>query len=82
MENSNGPNVAEVIIVQGSYSYTTSDGTVINPNYIDDNENGFKPEAYLWTSPRALSKPISTTLVEKSNGSDAAEVIIFQGANM
>lgn len=44
MKKASGPDATDVIIAQGSYSYTAPDGTVINLNYIADDENGFKPE--------------------------------------
>lgn len=31
-------------MAQGGFSYTAPDGTVINLNYIADDENGFRPE--------------------------------------
>lgn len=62
MKKASGPDATDVIIAQGSYSYTAPDGTVINLNYIADDENGFKPEV-------GLNKV-------RGNGPDSAEVII------
>ncbi|KAM3962341.1 cuticular protein 49Ae [Aphomia sociella] len=47
-----GPDATDVIVAQGGFSYTAPDGTVINLNYIADDENGFRPEgAHLPTPP-------------------------------
>ena len=52
LKKASGPDASDVIIAQGAYSYTAPDGTVINLNYIADDENGFKPEgAHLPTPP-------------------------------
>ncbi|XP_063820961.1 endocuticle structural glycoprotein ABD-4-like [Ostrinia nubilalis] len=52
VKKASGPDAADVIIAQGGFSYTAPDGTVINLNYIADDENGFKPEgAHLPTPP-------------------------------
>ncbi|XP_028163693.1 endocuticle structural glycoprotein ABD-4-like [Ostrinia furnacalis] len=52
VKKASGPDTADVIIAQGGFSYTAPDGTVINLNYIADDENGFKPEgAHLPTPP-------------------------------
>lgn len=44
LKKASGPDTSDVIIAQGTFSYTAPDGTVINLNYIADDENGFKPE--------------------------------------
>ncbi|CAD7076721.1 unnamed protein product [Hermetia illucens] len=42
----------DVIVAQGSFSYTAPDGTVINLNYAADDENGFQPQGeHLPTAP-------------------------------
>lgn len=44
LKKASGPDSNDVIVAQGGFSYTAPDGTVINLNYIADDENGFKPE--------------------------------------
>ncbi|KAI8428869.1 hypothetical protein MSG28_007509 [Choristoneura fumiferana] len=52
LKKASGPDSSDVIIAQGAFSYTAPDGTVINLNYVADDENGFKPEgAHLPTPP-------------------------------
>ncbi|XP_035459282.1 endocuticle structural glycoprotein ABD-4 [Spodoptera frugiperda] len=52
LKKATGPDAADVIVAQGGFSYTAPDGTVINLNYIADDDNGFKPEgAHLPTPP-------------------------------
>ncbi|XP_026486353.1 endocuticle structural glycoprotein ABD-4-like [Vanessa tameamea] len=52
LKKATGPDSSDVIIAQGSFSYTAPDGTVINLSYVADDENGFRPEgAHLPTPP-------------------------------
>ncbi|KAL0840387.1 hypothetical protein ABMA28_015644 [Loxostege sticticalis] len=52
LKKASSPDSTDVIVAQGGFSYTAPDGTVINLNYIADDENGFKPEgAHLPTPP-------------------------------
>ncbi|CAH1644285.1 unnamed protein product [Spodoptera littoralis] len=52
LKKASGPDAGDVIVAQGGFSYTAPDGTVINLNYIADDDNGFKPEgAHLPTPP-------------------------------
>ncbi|KAJ8732716.1 hypothetical protein PYW07_015315 [Mythimna separata] len=52
LKKATGPDTSDVIIAQGAFSYTAPDGTVINLNYVADDEGGFKPEgAHLPTPP-------------------------------
>ncbi|XP_059060011.1 endocuticle structural glycoprotein ABD-4-like [Achroia grisella] len=52
LKKATGPDATDVIVAQGGFSYTAPDGTVINLNYIADDESGFRPEgAHLPTSP-------------------------------
>ncbi|CAB3221337.1 unnamed protein product [Arctia plantaginis] len=52
LKKASSPDTADVIVAQGGFSYTAPDGTVINLNYIADDDNGFKPEgAHLPTPP-------------------------------
>ncbi|XP_013189362.1 endocuticle structural glycoprotein ABD-4 isoform X1 [Amyelois transitella] len=52
LKKASGPDAGDVIVAQGGFSYTAPDGTVINLNYIADDEGGFKPEgAHLPTPP-------------------------------
>ncbi|CAG9560432.1 unnamed protein product [Danaus chrysippus] len=52
LKKASSPDTSDVIVAQGGFSYTAPDGTVINLNYIADDENGFKPEgAHLPTPP-------------------------------
>lgn len=44
LKKANAPGASDVIVAQGGFSYTAPDGTVINLNYIADDENGFRPE--------------------------------------
>ncbi|CAH0407741.1 unnamed protein product [Chilo suppressalis] len=44
LKKASGPDAADVIVAQGGFSYTAPDGTVINLNYVADDEGGFKPE--------------------------------------
>uniref|UniRef100_A0A2H1VNS6 SFRICE_031290 n=1 Tax=Spodoptera frugiperda TaxID=7108 RepID=A0A2H1VNS6_SPOFR len=40
LKKATGPDAADVIVAQGGFSYTAPDGTVINLNYIADDDNG------------------------------------------
>ncbi|XP_047514436.1 endocuticle structural glycoprotein ABD-4-like [Pieris napi] len=52
LKKGSGPDSNDVIVAQGAFSYTAPDGTVINLNYVADDENGFRPEgAHLPTPP-------------------------------
>ncbi|OWR51052.1 endocuticle structural glycoprotein ABD-4-like [Danaus plexippus] len=52
LKKASSPDTSDVIVAQGAFSYTAPDGTVINLNYIADDENGFKAEgAHLPTPP-------------------------------
>ncbi|XP_026750983.1 endocuticle structural glycoprotein ABD-4-like [Galleria mellonella] len=52
LKKASGPDATDVIVAQGGFSYTAPDGTVINLNYIADDESGFRPEgAHLPTPP-------------------------------
>ncbi|KAJ8732064.1 hypothetical protein PYW08_014794 [Mythimna loreyi] len=52
LKKASSADTSDVIVAQGAFSYTAPDGTVINLNYIADDENGFKPEgAHLPTPP-------------------------------
>ncbi|XP_045513446.1 endocuticle structural glycoprotein ABD-4-like [Pieris brassicae] len=52
LKKASGPDSNDVIVAQGAFSYTAPDGTVINLNYVADDENGFRPEgAHLPTPP-------------------------------
>ncbi|XP_026729289.1 endocuticle structural glycoprotein ABD-4-like [Trichoplusia ni] len=52
IKKASSPEASDVIVAQGGFSYTAPDGTVINLNYIADDDNGFKPEgAHLPTPP-------------------------------
>ncbi|XP_050663756.1 endocuticle structural glycoprotein ABD-4-like [Leptidea sinapis] len=52
LKKASGPDSTDVIVAQGGFSYTAPDGTVINLNYVADDENGFRPEgAHLPTPP-------------------------------
>ncbi|XP_041976557.1 endocuticle structural glycoprotein ABD-4-like [Aricia agestis] len=52
LKKASSPDASDVIVAQGSFSYTAPDGTVINLNYVADDEGGFKPEgAHLPTPP-------------------------------
>lgn len=44
LKKASGPDASDVIVAQGGFSYTAPDGTLINLNYIADDENGFRPE--------------------------------------
>ncbi|XP_038210261.1 endocuticle structural glycoprotein ABD-4-like [Zerene cesonia] len=44
LKKASGPDSNDVIVAQGAFSYTAPDGTVINLNYVADDENGFRPE--------------------------------------
>ncbi|XP_045446200.1 endocuticle structural glycoprotein ABD-4-like [Melitaea cinxia] len=52
LKKASSPDSNDVIVAQGSFSYTAPDGTVINLSYVADDENGFRPEgAHLPTPP-------------------------------
>ncbi|CAH0727804.1 unnamed protein product, partial [Brenthis ino] len=52
LKKASSPDSNDVIIAQGTFSYTAPDGTVINLSYTADDENGFRPEgAHLPTPP-------------------------------
>ena len=41
LKRSNSPDAADVIVAQGSVSYTDPDGNIVNLSYSADDENGF-----------------------------------------
>lgn len=52
LKKASSPDSNDVIVAQGTFSYTAPDGTVINLSYTADDENGFRPEgAHLPTPP-------------------------------
>lgn len=44
LKKASNPDSSDVIIAQGSFSYTAPDGTLISLNYAADDENGFQPK--------------------------------------
>ncbi|KAJ0179906.1 hypothetical protein K1T71_004497 [Dendrolimus kikuchii] len=52
LKKASGPEASDVIVAQGAFTYTAPDGSVINLNYVADDEGGFKAEgAHLPTPP-------------------------------
>lgn len=52
LKKTNDPENPEVIVAQGSYSYTDPDGNQIQVVYTADDEGGFQPQgAHIPTSP-------------------------------
>lgn len=49
IKKASSPEASDVIVAQGGFSYTAPDGTVINLNYIADDDNGFKPEVNIFS---------------------------------
>jgi Insect cuticle protein len=43
LKKATGPDTSDVIIADGSYSYTAPDGTLISLTYKADDEGGFQP---------------------------------------
>lgn len=43
LKKASSPDATDVIIAQGSYSYTAPDGTLISLNYAADDVGGFQP---------------------------------------
>lgn len=51
-KKSNDPENGDVIVAQGSFSYTDPDGNQISLTYVSDDEGGFQPQgAHLPTPP-------------------------------
>lgn len=44
LKKATNPDSSDVIISQGSVSYTAPDGTLISLSYAADDENGFQPK--------------------------------------
>lgn len=44
MKKATSPDSSDVIIAEGSVSYTAPDGTLITLTYKADDENGFQPQ--------------------------------------
>lgn len=44
VKKSSDPQGTDVVVAQGSYSYTAPDGTQISVNYVADDEQGFVPQ--------------------------------------
>lgn len=52
MKRATSADKTDVIVNQGSYSYTAPDGQVISVSYVADDEGGFQPQgAHLPTPP-------------------------------
>ncbi|CAK1604183.1 unnamed protein product [Parnassius mnemosyne] len=62
LKKATGPDTSDVIIAQGGFSYTAPDGTVINLNYIADDENGFKPQGDHLPTPPPIPPAIQKAL--------------------
>ncbi|KPI97909.1 Endocuticle structural glycoprotein ABD-4 [Papilio xuthus] len=62
LKKASGPDSNDVIVAQGGFSYTAPDGTVINLNYIADDENGFKPEGEHLPTPPPIPPAIQKAL--------------------
>ncbi|XP_075970552.1 endocuticle structural glycoprotein ABD-4-like [Anticarsia gemmatalis] len=56
------PESADVIIAQGGFSYTAPDGTVINLNYVADDDNGFQPQGDHLPTPPPIPPAIQKAL--------------------
>lgn len=44
LKRANSPDKTDVIVAQGSYSYTSPEGEVIQVTYVADDEGGFQPQ--------------------------------------
>ncbi|XP_072940192.1 endocuticle structural glycoprotein ABD-4-like isoform X2 [Epargyreus clarus] len=62
LKKASGPDSNDVIVAQGGFSYTAPDGTVINLQYVADDENGFKPEAKHLPTPPPIPPAIQKAL--------------------
>ncbi|XP_072940191.1 endocuticle structural glycoprotein ABD-4-like isoform X1 [Epargyreus clarus] len=62
LKKASGPDSNDVIVAQGGFSYTAPDGTVINLQYVADDENGFKPEGEHLPTPPPIPPAIQKAL--------------------
>ncbi|XP_077303003.1 endocuticle structural glycoprotein ABD-4-like [Arctopsyche grandis] len=62
LKKSSDPQGTDVIVAQGSYSYTAPDGTVISVNYVANDEQGFVPQGDHLPTPPPIPPAIQKAL--------------------
>uniref|UniRef100_U5ERP1 Putative pupal cuticle protein 78e aedes aegypti n=1 Tax=Corethrella appendiculata TaxID=1370023 RepID=U5ERP1_9DIPT len=62
LKKSNSPDTSDVIVAEGSVSYTAPDGTPINLSYIADDELGFQPQGDHLPTPPPIPPQIQKAL--------------------
>jgi len=62
LKKATNPDSSDVIISQGSVSYTAPDGTLISLSYAADDENGFQPKGDHLPTPPPIPPEIQKAL--------------------
>ncbi|XP_062547383.1 endocuticle structural glycoprotein ABD-4-like [Armigeres subalbatus] len=62
LKRANSPDTSDVIVAQGSITYTAPDGQVISLSYAADDENGFQPQGDHLPTPPPIPPQIQKAL--------------------
>ncbi|XP_065077655.1 endocuticle structural glycoprotein ABD-4-like [Ochlerotatus camptorhynchus] len=62
LKRASSPDTSDVIVAQGSVTYTAPDGQVITLNYAADDENGFQPQGEHLPTPPPIPPQIQKAL--------------------